>query len=666
MLAVAQPWLLRLAAFGACLVALPVFAETGDVVVSGARTGHSPQDPSAASQVLRDDELKAPGASAGDVLDRVSGVEVSRSGSASDRTTLSLRGSSAAQVPVYLGPLRLNDEVTGAADLASIPLWLLDRVEVFRGSTPARADDYGMGGAVFFEPKFPRRNSVGAGVGVGSFGEQSVWGRGEVVSRGTGDWRSGALVGLRISRAENDYSYVDDRGTAFDESDDITRTRSNADYAEWDAWAIGLTRSRRGARVLTLANAFTREQGVTGLASVPAQAARSRRQRLLGGVSTKVPCGSISAGQRCELELGTQLLDSRETVTDPRSELGIGPLGAQSVGSRAGQRVRLAWGKGVIEVSGQADFARDALEVRGAQDSSSERLSVRPGLELVLHQAERVRYALSAALPLVSTRSDAQIAGASAGSDSLDPEGRIGVAYTASDSLSLLLNVGHFTRRPTLGELFGLSSLVRGNAALVSERGEGLDVGARAWLAEGRMFSLALEGFAFARWSRDLIAYRRSSFGVVTPFNVATARVLGLESALQASYGDWLRWRGTVTLQDPRDTSDDRSLQNDLLPYHARLMAASRLGFYAASGGSLPPSEVAIGTSYRSSKFADPAGLVVIPEQMRWDLEAAVASDDERWRLRGMLRNVFGTRQYDLLGQPQPGRSVHLSGEFVW
>ncbi|MGE3672876.1 MAG: TonB-dependent receptor, partial [Polyangiaceae bacterium] len=173
-------------------------------------------------------------------------------------------------------------------------------------------------------------------------------------------------------------------------------------------------------------------------------------------------------------------------------------------------------------------------------------------------------------------------------------------------------------------------------------------------------------GFAFARWSRDLIAYRRSSFGVVTPFNVATARVLGLESALQASYGDWLRWRGTVTLQDPRDTSDDRSLQNDLLPYHARLMAASRLGFYAASGGSLPPSEVAIGTSYRSSKFADPAGLVVIPEQMRWDLEAAVASDDERWRLRGMLRNVFGTRQYDLLGQPQPGRSVHLSGEFVW
>lgn len=641
-------------------------AQSGDVVVQGARSARSSRDPSAASQVLRDDELKAPGVSAGDVLERVSGVEVARSGAASDRTTLSLRGSTAAQVPVYLGPLRMNDEITGAADLASLPLWILDRVEVFRGSTPASADAYGMGGAVFLEPRFPRRNLVGAGLGIGSFGEESVWGRGEVVSRRGEEWRSGALFGVRLSRADNDYTYIDDRGTAFDEGDDIERTRANADYSDWDAWAVGLQRSRSGARVLTLVNAFTREQGVTGLASVPAMAARSRRQRLLGGISGKVPCGNASSGKRCEIELATQLLESRELVTDPRSEIGVGPRGAQNVGSRVQQRVRLEWGRAAVDLSGQLDLARDSLVVRGAETSAAERFAARPALELALSQGDRLEYRLGGALPLISTRSDASLSDVSTGSDDLEPEGRFGVVYHASESVSVLLNAGHFTRRPTLGELFGLSALVRGNDQLVAERGEGMDVGTRVGVGSPRGLSLAVDSFAFARWSRDLIAYRRSTFGVVTPFNVASARVLGLELTLEARYAQWLRWVSSVTLQDPRDTSADRAVTNDLLPYHARLTAASRLALCAPATGRLPRSALVLGTVYRSSKFADPAGLVVVPEQLRWDLEAELGFEDDHVLLRGALRNLFGTRQFDLLGQPQPGRSAHVSWELLW
>ncbi len=641
-------------------------AQSGDVVVEGVRSQHSSQDPSAASQVIRRDELKAPGSSAGDVLERVSGVEVARSGAASDRTTLSLRGSSAAQVPVYLGPLRMNDEVTGAADIGTLPLWILDRVEVFRGSTPARADAYGMGGAVFLEPKFPRRNVLGAGLGVGSFGEQSLWGRGEVVSPGGGEWRSGALVGLRLSRADNDYTFVDDRGTGFDQSDDIERTRENADYSDWDAWAIGLQRSRSGARVLTLVNAFSREQGVTGLASVPALASRTRRQRLLGGISGKVPCGNRPGARRCEVELATQVLESREAVSDPRSEIGIGPGGAQNIGSRVQQRLRLALGSGSFDLSGQVDATREALLVRGPQGTAAERFSARPALELLLRQDEHLSYGFSGALPVLSTRSDARASDVSAGSDDLEPEGKLGVIYQPVSELSLLLNAGHFSRRPTLGELFGLSALVRGNGQLVAERGEGLDVGARLGVGDRRGVSLAVDGFAFGRWSRELIAYRRSTFGVVTPFNVGTARVMGLELAFQAAYRDWLRWSGSATLQDPRDTSDDRTLSNDILPYHARLAASSRLGLYAPSHGRLPRSELTLATVYRSSKFADPAGLIVIEEQMRWDLEGELGFEDDHVVLRWALRNLFDARQFDLLGQPQPGRSAHVSWEVLW
>src|SRR6185369_6565468 len=97
--------------------------------------------------VVRGEDLKRPGATAADVLTASPGVEPSRGGAGSDFATVSIRGAPSAEVPVYLAGIRLNDDVTGAADLSTIPLFALDRVEVFRGNAPADADRLGIGGA---------------------------------------------------------------------------------------------------------------------------------------------------------------------------------------------------------------------------------------------------------------------------------------------------------------------------------------------------------------------------------------------------------------------------------------------------------------------------------------------------------------------------------------
>ena len=62
----------------------------------------------------------------------------------------------AAETPVYLAGVRINDDVAGAADLSTLPLWLIDRVEIYRGNAPLEADRFGIGGAIFFEPLRPR------------------------------------------------------------------------------------------------------------------------------------------------------------------------------------------------------------------------------------------------------------------------------------------------------------------------------------------------------------------------------------------------------------------------------------------------------------------------------------------------------------------------------
>src|SRR5512142_3216843 len=84
-------------------------------------------DVSAASTVLRRGDLDAPGASAAAALSRVPGVQVQQTGSSSDLATASLRGTTSAQTPVYLAGIRLNDDLSGTADLSTVPVWMLDR-----------------------------------------------------------------------------------------------------------------------------------------------------------------------------------------------------------------------------------------------------------------------------------------------------------------------------------------------------------------------------------------------------------------------------------------------------------------------------------------------------------------------------------------------------------
>jgi iron complex outermembrane receptor protein len=248
----------------------------------------------------------------------------------------------------------------------------------------------------------------------------------------------------------------------------------------------------------------------------------------------------------------------------------------------------------------------------------------------------------------------------------LEPAARAGLEVDAP-LVALLANVGRYSRVPTLAELYGVSGAVRGNTALVPETGVSLEAGARSKRALIRALGgLSLDIFGFVRWSTDLISYQRSALGYVRPFNIGAARVRGLE--LQAAYqpAAFLLLELAATLLDPRDTSRVRPT-NDLLPYQPQVVLSPRVELRRRFRSNVVKAAMASATYfYESSRYADRAGLIVMPPQGSLDVETELRLFAEHLALRGRLANVLGQTRFDLIGYPLPGRAAYLAMETDW
>jgi iron complex outermembrane receptor protein len=352
--------------------------------------------------------------------------------------------------------------------------------------------------------------------------------------------------------------------------------------------------------------------------------------------------------------------------SDPLDELALLAHRVALTGARADERLALD-----VEAS-------DALRLRGALDVSSETLA-RDDDDAPALRARRLasRVALAArqwigeafsVQALAAAQCDGTSVTTTSTCDLFAPTGRVGVAWT-EPTWDAFANVGRYVRTPTLGELYGMSVLVRGNPSLAQESGLSADVGLR-WAARQGTGARAPWGYVggFARWTRDLVSFVRSSQGYVEPFNVGSARVAGIEAQAGAGFVRWFAADVTATMLDPRDTTAGRLLVNDILPFQSRLVVAPRLSAEVHDVAVRPFGRVRaeVRWVYQSSRYADNAGLAVIPEQSSLDAQLLAQTADERFTVRLRATDVLDTPRFDVVGFPLPGRSAFASLEETW
>ena len=122
----------------------------------------------------------------------------------------------------------------------------------------------------------------------------------------------------------------------------------------------------------------------------------------------------------------------------------------------------------------------------------------------------------------------------------------------------------------------------------------------------------------------------------------------------------------STTALDPRDTSDVRPV-NDLLPYQSRLLLASRIELAIPFEDTwLRAVKATVSYFYQASRYADRAGLIVIPAQGSLDVDAELADLGGHLSLRARVANLLNETRFDLVGFPLPGRAAYLSMEARW
>ncbi len=126
-------------------------------------------------------------------------------------STLSFRGSSAAQSQVLWNGVPIQNSALGIADVSTLPVLLLNRVSVLYGGSSALYGSGNVGGALLLESEVPvfdsGKRTLAVSGGAGSFGQYSGAIDGSVAGK---RWYL-SLKGL-LQTATNDFTYTNDTG----------------------------------------------------------------------------------------------------------------------------------------------------------------------------------------------------------------------------------------------------------------------------------------------------------------------------------------------------------------------------------------------------------------------------------------------------------------------
>jgi len=618
-------------------------ADIGEVVVEGAEETEAAEAPGAFTTVISPEKFDMRVKSAPEILSETAGVDVTSLGGEGQLSKVSIRGSSAEQVVVFVDGVRINSSVTGTVDFSSIPIGSIERIEVIRGAASARFGTGAIGGVInIVTKKAGTKRSIDAKLTGASFQTLQT----SLAWREPRDWWDLVLAHNHRSTA-GDFTFKSLGVTLAggQVADPQTYTRLHNRSVSEDLLAK-VSFDMTDALHLTASNDFFwTDRQVPGMEIettqlYPANPLQAEEEIFRNTSGIKLDVDRVFT-EDLSFEFGFTNYYDHDHFTDPSPAIGS-PIDVTYLTLAPQSHVQFLHELRLEEVTlvsivrGQYryDYADDssplpATPLMGSHGRHTPALFVEEDLGLL---KEKLRIIPSARVESASDRRTRA-------------SWRVGIVGRPADFIDLKANVGTAFRYPSFNELyFPDQGYLRGNPDLVDERSFSWDVGIVA-----RPPRSTIEIAYFRSDIDNQILWVPISAVTIQPVNTGGVRAQGVEVSFSTDPVEWLHVDGNYTWLDT--TFKSNGLRIPGRPRHkANARAEFRLGALTLFGD----------VQYVGDYPLNTANTVRVTSHTAADLGATLKFA-KHFFATFEVKDVTDVQIYDARGFPLPRRSYWVS-----
>mgnify|MGYP000148830100 FL=1 len=671
-----------------------------DVIVLGKSKAQRHREVPSAITIIDSQELKYKTATLNEILDNAAGIKVAQQGGLGNASRIIIQGMDGKRIGIFINgmPMGNSDEF----QLSSIPLDMVDEVEIYKGIIPAWLGGDGLGGAVNIRLKDFKKNHLEMAFEAASY---NTYIGSLQLKHYLGKTSTALHAGATMNYAKNNYSFSSpfELGRIIHRDHDAyTHGGFNVGISSQQWWfdQFDLTLSADYYRkeiqggLMNVQNniqhAFTRTRSASTSLSLEKSFLKGRLTAqfhsivgfsLVNQVDTSHYCydfiGNRFPSGSGRGEIGAVPNDSHDRHTTVREllnltyKIGNNQLVTWTTNYRYGCKMpkdELADSYSRLPTSGYPSRLHSIvsgltheLKLYGGKFTNE------LGIKLFNHHSEVLPFAEAIMLQdkLKASTNHSTMAGWSEA---------MALHLLPNNALTLKASVQSTVRMPIAEELFGDGVLLLPSEKLRPERSFNINAGA-IWLINAMRYPQVRIGInTFYMSAKDMIKLMYSSMNMAYD-NIGKVRVMGIDMEMESKLNRWLDLQGNITWQDARDMRKEAVGGGENFHYRYRIPNMPYLfgnvgvrlhkdGLLSKSSSSAFASTFGFTKAFSYNWEASKHNTMLIPARYCWDV-AVHHSFNKRCQLSFEIRNILNRENWAEFRYPMERRTFHLKMKYI-
>ncbi len=594
-----------------------------------------------------------------DVMEQEVGVQIRSSGGKGSFSTVLLHGASSEQVVIYLDGIPLNDASGGPVDLSLIPLDNVERIEIYRGSTPLELGEPSIGGAVNIVTREAATSKTNTRLSVitASFQTYKLSGSSSFVKD-----KNRFYAGANYLQSENSFSYKNNNGTPDNPSDDRVEKRQNDGVKHFTAlfnWKREINKDLETELRFDLSDRNKELPSVANSSAIQTFV-DTQNYNLLGQLDARdVFYEDVNFNIKLFAKQKNEIFDdslAQQGFLNQRTTSVTKKIGAQTYAEsiKAQQHWKLLSGisQETYDTESSLLLVQSETNTREKHEASVETVSYLDEQRLILNFVLRYQL-LRDGIAQTSDEFGDVTQGFEQKYQFVNPQ--LGVKYRFNNRTFLTANAGQYNRAPSFLELFGGGGLLLGNTDLKPEQSINTDIGytytwfkPRNWLHDAELY-----GGIFYNQIDDLIVRIDNGQGIGIPRNISDAVIQGVEATFKLIPAKRHTINTNISFIDSVNNSEIVAFQNKKLPGYYQQNVSLRYAY------ALKQWLYSLEFDTKRKVFYDRANLLKGDDVNL--LNAGVRYLFKHSNIDFRVNNVFDENIQYFRSRPTPGLNISLS-----